>query len=92
VYDGVATRIFLDGIQQAEIPCGQIEDFEAYGSLYLGGGWGGNNYLGSLSDLALWNRPLSATEIIRLYALQNQDSTFPSLRRPTPMQNLRILH
>ena len=90
VYQGRATRLYVDGSLQAEIPCGQIEDFDGGRGISFGGGWGGDNYLGSLSDLALWNRPLSATEISRLYAVQTQDSVFPSMSRPSPVQNLRI--
>ena len=37
-------------------------------------------------------RPLSDAEIARLHDIQKQDATFPSLRRPTPVQSLRILH
>ena len=74
VYDGVSTRIYIDGAQQAEIPCGQLEDFDVNSLIYLGGGWGGDNYLGSLSDLALWNRPLTGDEVSHLYLSQQQDA------------------
>ena len=92
VYEGIATKIYLDGSQQAEMPCGQIEDFNGSRGLGFGGGWGGNNYLGSLSDLAIWNRPLSAVEIARVYTSQKDDSIFPGLTRPPPVQNMRIVH
>jgi hypothetical protein len=92
VYSGTGTWIYLDGEPQAEIPSGQIEDFNSSRALGFGGGWGGDNYLGSLCDLAIWNRPLSAAEISRTYFSQKLDSTFPSQTRPPPVQNLRIVH
>ena len=87
VYDGVSVKIYLDGSRQAEIPCGQLEDFYANNWIYLGGGWGGDNFLGSLSDLAIWNRPFSDAEITRLHASQQQETIFPGLNPPT---NLRV--
>ena len=90
VYAGTGTKIYLDGSPQAEVPCGQIEEFNGTRGIGFGGGWGGNNYLGALCDLAVWNRPLSAAEIARLHVVQNQDSVFPSMNRPAPAQNLRI--
>ncbi len=92
VYSGLATCIYVDGNLQAQIPCGQIEDFDGTRGIAFGGGRGGDNYLGALSDLAIWNRPLSATEIARVYTAQNNDSVFPRLNRPAPVLNLRILH
>ena len=89
VYDGLSTRIYIDGVQRAELPCGQLEDFDVNSLIYLGGGWGGDNYLGSLSDLALWNRPLSADEIARLYVSQQQG---PPSSGISPPANLRLTH
>jgi len=86
VYDGVSSKIYLDGSKQAEMPCGQIEDFNV-DQIYLGGGWSGDNYLGSLSEFALWNRPLADDEISRLYAGQQQAPLFPGLSPPT---NVRV--
>lgn len=92
VYDGLSTRLYVDGNLQTEIPCGQLENFSLNNSITLGGGWGGDNYLGSLSDLAIWNRPLSDAEVANLYATQSQGGAFPSLSQPPAVQNLRILH
>lgn len=91
VYDGLSTRIHIDGDKQAEIPCGQLEDYDPNNLVYLGGGWGGDNYLGCLSDVAIWNRPLSEAEIIDLYSSQKQSGAFPGLRLPLGVQNLRVL-
>ena len=90
VYDGLSTMIYINGQPQAEIPCGQIEDFDGGRRISFGGGDGGENFLGSLSELAIWNRPLSAAEIARVYTVQQQDSVFPSMNRPSAVQNLRI--
>jgi Concanavalin A-like lectin/glucanases superfamily len=90
VYDGLSTRIHIDGLMQAEIPCGQLEDFDVNNLVYLGGGWGGDNYLGSLSDVAIWDRPLSGTEIIDLFSTQKQSGAFPGFRGPLPVQNLTV--
>ena len=85
VYDGVSTHIYIDGIQRAEMTCGQLEDFDVNSLIYLGGGWGGDNYLGALSDLAIWNRPLSGDEVSRLFANQQQGTPVIS-----PPGNLRF--
>jgi len=91
VYDGLSTREYVDGIKQAETPCGQLEDFGANNLIYLGGGWGGDNYLGSINELAIWGRPLSETEVLDLYSSQNNSAAFPGLRLPLGVQNLNIL-
>ena len=86
VYDGVSTRLYIDGRDVYQVPCGQLEAFDRSG-ISLGGGWGGDNYLGSLSDLAIWNRPLSDDEVAQLYS--NQSSAPQSLTSPA---NLRVTH
>jgi hypothetical protein len=91
VYDGLSTKIYIDAAKQAEIPCGQLEDFDANNVVCLGGGLGGDNYLGSFSDLAIWNRPLSDGEILDVYSSQKQGAAFPSLRLPSGAQNLKVL-
>jgi hypothetical protein len=89
VYDGVSTRVFIDGTKTAELPMGQIEDYDVRGQIYLGGGRGAENFLGSFSDLAIWNRPLSQAEVTSLYLAQKNDTIFPGVRRPASPSNLR---
>jgi hypothetical protein len=90
VYDGLGTRIYIDGGKQSEIPCGQIEDFDAKSVNTLGGGWGSDNYSGSLSELAIWNRPLSDSEVADVYSSQQRSSAFPSIGLLASPSNLRI--
>ena len=74
----------------AEIPMGQIEDFDIKDWVFLGGGRGSENFAGSFGDLAIWNRPLSPAEVTRLYFAQKDDTIFPSMRRPNPPLNLNM--
>ncbi|MFO1487728.1 MAG: LamG-like jellyroll fold domain-containing protein [Verrucomicrobiota bacterium] len=82
VYDGTGTKTYLDGVLRTEIPCGQLEDFDPESAIFLGGGWGGDNYLGGLSELAVWNRPLTAGEIGRLFDNQKPSDSPSSVLPP----------
>jgi len=78
VYDGISTRLYVDAVQAAEQQCGQLTGFTPESSLFFGGGPGGEAFVGSLADFAIWNRPLSVGEISQLHSQQLAGVT-PSL-------------
>ena len=69
VYDGTNIILYLNGVEDNSLPqTGTIEtnDFD----LEIGGASGnGTDFIGSLDDVRIYNRALSATEILQLYNL-----------------------
>jgi hypothetical protein len=78
VYDGLSTRLYVDAVEAAEQQCGQLTGFTANSSLFFGGGPGGDAFVGGLADFAIWNRPLSISEVFQLHSQQLAGVT-PSL-------------
>jgi len=68
VYDGSQVKFYLDGV--AETPVGMSGDIvpKPY-SLKMGweDGWNSQHFLGSMDELAIFNRSLGASEIQRMY-------------------------
>ncbi len=74
--NGVSTRIWIDGVLIASGGAPTITDNES-GFLYIGGNPDANvdatpvsnrAWNGGIDDVALWNRPLTASEISQLYS------------------------
>ncbi len=65
---GVATRLYIDGVLEATGGAPTLTD-NGSASVWIGGNpqAGGRSWNGRLDDLAIWNRPLSAADIARLY-------------------------
>lgn len=92
VYDGLGTALYVDGVQRSEIPWGQLEFFDPANGIGIGGWWNGDNYAGSLSELAVWNRPLTAGEIADLFSTQYASALFPDARTIPAPGSLRVVH
>lgn len=66
VYDGIALRMFLDGALAAQIPSGPLTAYVPSSTFFVGGRYGADDFVGCLSELAVWGRPLADAEIARL--------------------------
>jgi hypothetical protein len=79
VYDGISDKIYADGVKAAENAVGQFADCSA--SVFMvAGGNGKANFVGSMCEVALWDRVLSDAEISRLRSDQSSSkdpSTVP---------------
>jgi len=64
-YDGVTLRGYLDGVEGT--PVTVTLTTAATGTLLMGGGPSGTGYSGSLDEVKLWTRALTAAEITRDY-------------------------
>ena len=67
VYDGSATRLYLDGVLAAETPGVHANLFQAglafgLGSRHDGGGWG-FPFTGAMAEVQLWDHALTPTQI-----------------------------
>jgi hypothetical protein len=60
----------VDAVVAAEQQCAQMTGSTTNSALFFGGGPGGDAFVGSLADFAIWNRPLSVSEISQLHAQQ----------------------
>ena len=72
-YDGINTRLYINGVLQSQIGnlTGNIANYTSNNDLYIGNGphGGGNNNQSKscISDAAIWNRAISASEVLQLY-------------------------
>jgi hypothetical protein len=71
VYDGVSATIYIDAVKAAEQLGVQLPGFAAASDFVIGGGLGAAAYVGSLSDLAIWNRPFPVEEVTQLFSQQS---------------------
>ncbi|AGZ40002.1 signal peptidase I [Actinoplanes friuliensis] len=72
VYDGSALRLYLDGVQVAAQPVtGTITGYPAL-PLTVSENSATTGLTGSVDEVAIWNKALTATQISTLYALARQ--------------------
>jgi hypothetical protein len=81
VYDGISERLYVDAVKLAEKSGGQMAGCSASSFVRAGGGYGWQNFGGSIGELAIWNRPLSDGEIARVRA----DQSGPNDPVPVPL-------
>lgn len=73
-YDGGQSTIYIDGVgvSTQEFAPGEIDNC-AGSPLFIGRQWidgefvALNPYIGELDDIGIWNRPLTATEVVNIY-------------------------
>lgn len=68
VYDGISLRMFLDGALAAQSASGPLTAYVPNSTFFVGGRFGSDDFVGCLSDLAVWGRPLADGEIARIRA------------------------
>src|SRR5262249_48771011 len=71
---GISDRLYVDAVKLAESSVGQMPDCSASCFVRAAGGYGCQNFGGSMGELAIWNRALSAGEIARVRADQSGSS------------------
>jgi len=89
IHDGTKDLIYFDGVQVAEKNVAGTMNSTTYD---LGMGYnvvdGGNFFNGSLDEVQIYDRALSAAEVAALYALQLQQVTVVDFEAPSAPLNL----
>lgn len=67
-YDGVQSVIYIDGVNiSARTFASGVIDNCPGSPLLIGRGWSGYQFNGFIDDIAIWNRPLTSTEVANIY-------------------------
>ncbi|HEU5004919.1 MAG TPA: capsid cement protein [Candidatus Saccharimonadales bacterium] len=72
-YSGSQLRFYVDGVADSANPVAYSTGFSTGSHYYLGGRSGSNYFKGSIDEVGLWNKVLSAQEVSDLYNGGNGD-------------------
>ncbi len=65
-YDGTAVRIYVDGVLKQSKPSTTAIK-ATNGELFIGSAGGGFNWVGTIDEVRIWNRALTANEVKQVY-------------------------
>jgi hypothetical protein len=85
VYDGNEMRIYVDGKQHDKRKVGKVEPYPTVGKPVMFGNRSpkmGRPLNAWIDDVRIYNKPLSATEIVDLYAWKGQSRNLAALPEP----------